>query len=64
MESAETAVEEGVEHGEGTTDPVVGDLTVAGAALVGVLEDVLAGSGGVAGTATFKVEVGDALSLA
>ena len=45
-------------------DPVVGDLTVAGAALVGVLKDVLAGSGELAGTATFKFEVDDALSLA
>jgi hypothetical protein len=64
VEDAEAAVEEGVELGEGATDPVVGDLTVAGATLVGLLEDVLAGSGEVAGTATFKFEVGDALSLA
>ena len=40
VEDAETAVEEGVVEGEGTTDPVVGDLIVAEAALVGVLEDV------------------------
>ena len=64
VEDAETAVEEGVEQGECITDPVVGDLTVAGAALVGVLKDVLAGSGELAGTATFKFEVDDALSLA
>jgi hypothetical protein len=55
---------EGVEEGEGTNDPVVGDLTVAGATLVGVSEDVLAVSGEVAGTAAFKFEVSGALSLA
>ena len=34
VEDAEAAVDEGVEEGEGTTDTVVGDLTVAEAALV------------------------------
>ena len=34
VEDAETAVEEGVEQGECITDPVVGDLTLAGGALV------------------------------